>query len=98
MEELQRYLDTALELTSCKAIKWLTIITGTGCSPYEVLGRRPFGDAYFDTCSMAHDRLGIDMDNGAVAILRPDGLVGTTCGIRGESIHRYLSSILHMGE
>jgi phenol 2-monooxygenase len=98
MEELQRYLDTAMELTSCKAIKWLTIITGTGCSPYEALGRRPFGDAYFDTGSIAHDRLGIDMDNGAVAILRPDGLVSTTCGIRGESIHRYLSSILHMGE
>jgi phenol 2-monooxygenase len=96
MKELQRYLDTALELTSCKAIRWLTIITGTGCSPYEALGRRPFGDAYFDTRNAAHDSLGINMDDGAVLILRPDGLVGTTCPIRGGCISQYFSSVLYI--
>ncbi|KAL3488317.1 FAD binding domain-containing protein [Aspergillus germanicus] len=96
MEELQRYLDTSSELTSCKAIRWLTIITGTGSSPYEALGRRPFGDAYFDAGNAAHDSLGINMDVGAVVVLRPDGLVGTTCGIQGDTVHQYLSSILYV--
>ncbi|KAL3442867.1 FAD binding domain-containing protein [Aspergillus insuetus] len=96
MKELQRYLDRASALTSCKAIRWLTIITGTGCSPYEALGRRSFGDAYFDAGNAAHDSLGINMDVGAVIVLRPDGLVGTTCGIQGDAVHQYLSSILYV--
>jgi phenol 2-monooxygenase len=96
MQELQRFLDTTSELISCKAIRWLTIITGAGCSPYEALERRPFGDAYFDADNVAHDSLGIQLEEGAGVILRPDGMVGTTCGIRGDTIHQYLSSILYL--
>ncbi|KAL2845473.1 FAD binding domain-containing protein [Aspergillus pseudoustus] len=90
---LEQYLRTAPKLIYCKSIRWLTIITGTGSSPYEALGRTPLGDAYFSSDNVTHDRLGIDSKNGAVVVLRPDGLVGASGHIRGDWIYKYFSGI-----
>lgn len=95
---LQRYLrDTAPELISHKSIRWLTITTAVGCSPYEALGMDPLGDAYFDAAKpLAHGRLGVDMEEGAAVILRPDGLVGATGKMEGRWIREYFSRVLYL--
>jgi phenol 2-monooxygenase len=96
MRDLELYLDTVSKLTSCKAVRWLTVITGSGCSPYEALGRKPLGDAFFDPDNVAHDKLDVDIHRGAVVVLRPDGLVGATGDISGGWICEYFSSILYL--
>ncbi|KAL4944601.1 hypothetical protein BDV06DRAFT_232853 [Aspergillus oleicola] len=97
LQKLKQYLeDTAPELTSNKAIKWLTIIAGSGCSPYEALGASPIGDAYFDPENTGHEKLGMKMDTGAVVILRPDGLVAATGKLQGEWIRQYFVNILNL--
>ncbi|KAL3461863.1 FAD binding domain-containing protein [Aspergillus heterothallicus] len=94
--KLQKYLYAAESLSASKAIRMLTIITRTGCSPYEALGRDPLGDAYFDPTQLAHNRLCINLEEGAIVILRPDGLVGAAGQIQGEWIYRYFSKILYI--
>ncbi|KAL4817269.1 FAD binding domain-containing protein [Aspergillus spinulosporus] len=98
LRALQRYLrDTAPELTSHKSIRWLTIITAVACSPYEALGMDPLGDAYFDAAKPpAHSRLGVDMEEGAVVILRPDGLIGAAGKMEGDWIREYFSRVLYL--
>ncbi|KAL3471353.1 FAD binding domain-containing protein [Aspergillus californicus] len=94
IRDLELYLDTASKVTSCKAVKWLTVITGAGSSPYEAMGRKPFGDAYFDSGDVAHAKLEIDINQGAVVILRPDGLIGAVGDISGRWIYEYFCSTL----
>ncbi|KAL4786405.1 FAD binding domain-containing protein [Aspergillus varians] len=93
---LQSYLEKAPELPSHKAIGWLTITTVVGCSPYEALGMKPFGAAYFDPTHLAHNKLGVDMEKGAAVILRPDGLVGAIGELQGGWIHEYFSQVLYL--
>lgn len=80
---LETFLLSADELTRNTAIGWLTICPTVGCSPYEALGMNPFGDTYFDSGSVAHDKFGIDPDQGSVIILRPDSLAGSSGPIEG---------------
>ncbi|KAL4750847.1 hypothetical protein BDW72DRAFT_213140 [Aspergillus terricola var. indicus] len=98
LQALQRYLrDTAPELTSHKSIRWLTITAAVGCSPYEALGMNPLGDAYFDAAKpLAHGRLGVDVEEGAAVILRPDGLIGATGKVDGCWIREYFSRVLYL--
>ncbi|KAL4964208.1 FAD binding domain-containing protein [Aspergillus stella-maris] len=92
--QLKKYLeDTAPGLTSHKAVRWLTIISGSGCSPYEALGTSPIWDAYFDPKNAAHDKFGVDMSRGAAVVLRPDGLVGAAGEVHGEWILQYFSKL-----
>ncbi|KAL4739618.1 FAD binding domain-containing protein [Aspergillus similis] len=98
LRALQRYLrDTAPELTSHKSIRWLTITTAVGCSPFEALGMDPLGDAYFDAAKpLAHGRLGVDVEKGAAVILRPDGLIAATGKVEGGWIREYFSRVLYL--
>jgi phenol 2-monooxygenase len=90
----ETFLSSAGELTANKAIGWLTICPTVGCSPYEALGMKPFGDTYFDPSSAAHDKLGINSDQGSVIILRPDGLVACSGPIEGNWIKEYFAKIM----
>ncbi|KAL4797127.1 FAD binding domain-containing protein [Aspergillus venezuelensis] len=97
LRQLKRYLEaTAPELASHKAIKWLTIVSGSGCSPYEALGTGPIGDAYFDPSNATHDKFGVDMNRGAAVVLRPDGLVGGAGDVHGEWIREYFTKVFTM--
>ncbi|KAL5121525.1 hypothetical protein ACEQ8H_000597 [Pleosporales sp. CAS-2024a] len=59
-------------------IQWILILAGPGgASAFETLGRVPFGKVLYDDDDSAHQRYGIDVDKGAVFVLRPDGWVGT---------------------
>lgn len=96
--KLRGFLDTAADLNAHPAIEWITISPVTGCSPYEAIGMKPFGNAYFDPTSMAHDKFGIQPEDGGVAILRPDGLVGSAGAVEGHWIRSYFSGILLLDE
>jgi phenol 2-monooxygenase len=59
-------------------IEWLSIFAGPGGpSAFETLGGMPFGRVFYDEDHSAHQRYGIDIQKGAVFVLRPDGWVGT---------------------
>jgi phenol 2-monooxygenase len=59
-------------------IGWLSIFAGPGGpSAFETLGGMPFGRVFYDEDHSAHQRYGIDIEKGAVFVLRPDGWVGT---------------------
>jgi phenol 2-monooxygenase len=92
--ELKTFLSLAGESTGNAALGWLTISPTVGCSPYEALGMKPFGDTYFDPGNVAHDKLGIDQEKGAVIILRPDGLVACSGPIEGGWINEYFAKIM----
>ena len=91
---LRIYLSSAVELTANAAIGWLTISPTAGCSPYEALGMEPFGDTYFDPSNVAHEKLGIDLDQGSLIILRPDGLLGCSGPIEGSWVKEYFAKIM----
>jgi phenol 2-monooxygenase (NADPH) len=94
--ELEKYLASKTELTSNNAIGWVTVASEVGCSPYEAIGMKPFGDTYFDTTHLAHKKYGVKMEKGSVAILRPDGLLGSGGPISGEWINEYFKRILKL--
>jgi phenol 2-monooxygenase len=59
-------------------ISWMSIFSGPGgASAYETLGGMPHGKVFYDEDHSAHQRYGIDVNKGAVLVLRPDGWVGT---------------------
>ncbi|KAG2420245.1 hypothetical protein HFD88_005046 [Aspergillus terreus] len=92
--DLRGYLDENSDLYCHKAIRWFTITPVIQCSAYEAVGMNPFGDAYFDPDGRAHLEYGIDMEQGAVVVVRPDGLVAFGCDISGPSIRNYFENIL----
>ncbi|KAH7325617.1 FAD binding domain-containing protein [Stachybotrys elegans] len=81
-------------LRSHIANSWVTISPSVGCSPYEALGMKPFGNMYYDNTGDAHEKFGIAMDKGAVVVLRPDGLVATAGPIEGSWLKEYFSTVL----
>jgi phenol 2-monooxygenase len=92
--KLETFLSSADGLTRNTAIGWLTISPTVGCSPYEALGMKPFGDTYFDPSNVAREKLGIDEEKGAVIILRPDGLVAYSGPIEGGWIKEYFTKVM----
>ncbi|PYI06511.1 2,4-dichlorophenol 6-monooxygenase [Aspergillus sclerotiicarbonarius CBS 121057] len=93
---LRSYLDTHPELERHPAIDWLTVCGSAGCSPWEVLGMPAFGDTYFDARGIAHRAYDVDQHKGGVAVIRPDGLIGFTCALDGNTLRGYFSQILKL--
>lgn len=78
-------------------ISWLTIPATSGPSAYELLGMKPFGKVFYDEKQTAHQRYGIDVKEGGVALLRPDGWLGTLTALNGDAIEeleRYFKETL----
>lgn len=94
--ELESFLETAKELTTNRAIGWVTISPTVGSSPYEALGMNPFGNLYFDPTNVAHEKIGISLETGGVIVLRPDGLVSSASHIDGPSIEAYFKNIMDL--
>lgn len=93
---LEKFLETAKELTTNQAIGWITISPTVGFSPYEALGMKPFGNLYFDPTNVAHEKIGIGLETGGVMVLRPDGLVGSAGHIDGPWIEAYFKDIMDL--
>lgn len=79
-------------------IDWLSIFAGPGGpSAYETLGGMPFGRVFYDENHSAHRRYGIDINKGAVVVLRPDGWVGTIVSMdasAGAKLEGYFARFL----
>ncbi len=67
-------------------VSWLTISARSGPSAFELLGVTPFGKVFYDEKQTAHQRYGIDVVEGAVVVLRPDGWVGTATMLKAEAV------------
>ncbi|KAK5119752.1 hypothetical protein LTR85_007328 [Meristemomyces frigidus] len=77
------------------AVDFLTLIAGTGIVIDEHLGVRRFGKAYWDTDNSAHLHYGVHIEQGALVVLRPDGLLGFVAPLDGfESVARYFERIV----
>ncbi|CAK7207301.1 hypothetical protein SEUCBS139899_010111 [Sporothrix eucalyptigena] len=98
MAALAAYFESdkaASRLRSHDAVAWLTISALAGCSPYETLGMKPLGDTYYDTTTLAHNKFGVDLDKGALVVLRPDGLVGGAYDtLDGSLVKEYFAGLL----
>ena len=96
IKALEQYLELNKSLKTHQTIGWITVSPVVGCSPYEAIGTRPFGNTYFDPTSTAHDKFGINMEKGGAIILRPDGLVGSGGPIDGAWIQEYFARIFKL--
>lgn len=96
LQEMEKFLAAESGLRTHKNISWITISPVVGCSPYEAIGMNPFGNTYYDSTSLAHERIGVDMAKGSVIILRPDGLVGSAGPVDGSWIKGYFSTVLNL--
>ncbi|KAF7533285.1 hypothetical protein G7054_g7217 [Neopestalotiopsis clavispora] len=92
--ELQESLKTAPRLTDHQVIGWVTISPVVAPSTYESLGMAPIGATYYDPTTLAHQKFGVPLDQGAVFVLRPDGLVGSAGSIDTKWIEGYFSQVL----
>ena len=53
------------------------------------------GQILYDAGGAAHERYGVDEDKGAVLVLRPDGLLGTACGLdEGPMLSSYFRRLM----
>ncbi|MCJ1317636.1 hypothetical protein MMC15_002961 [Xylographa vitiligo] len=97
LRALREYLDSPQSLTTylTEAFTFLTIIDGPGLQPDEVLGMERFGDAFYDVDETAHVRYGILADEGALLVLRPDGILGFAAGLHeGAKLAQYLETFV----
>ncbi|KAH8815351.1 3-propionate hydroxylase [Xylogone sp. PMI_703] len=77
-------------------VSWLTIPAKSGPSTYELLGTAPLGKTFYDQKQTAHARYGINVKEGGIVILRPDGWVGTICKLSNavEDMEKYFNGFL----
>ena len=73
----------------------MTIIAGTGLQADEMLGVEKFGRAYYDVDHTSHAKYGISTAEGAVLVVRPDGILAFAAGLdRGEKIGTYFDGVV----
>lgn len=89
----RRVDDTAIRFQH--AVEFRTIIMGTALVFEEYLGVRQFGDAYWDVDQTAHHLYKVTADQGAIAVVRPDAILGFVAPLDGfDSIVEYLSRVV----
>jgi len=96
LKALEKHLESNEALKPQGTIGWITISPVVGCSSYEAIGMKPFGDTYYDATSIAHEKFGVEMEKGGLVVLRPDGLLGSAGPIDGQWLKAYLMSILKL--
>ncbi|OTB05647.1 hypothetical protein M426DRAFT_319633 [Hypoxylon sp. CI-4A] len=78
-------------------LKFITIFPNRAPSPYELLGYKPLGRAYFDNeAREGYSRYGVDTEQGAIVVLRPDGWIGTMIMLgprSGSELRSYFDNI-----
>ncbi|MCJ1388430.1 hypothetical protein MMC18_001277 [Xylographa bjoerkii] len=97
LRALREYLDGPQSFTArlTEAFTFITVIAGPGLQADEVLGVERFGDAFYDVDESAHIRYGIAADEGAVLVLRPDGILGFATGLHeGVKLAEYLETFV----
>jgi phenol 2-monooxygenase len=81
--------------TAERFVTYTTLIAGQGVGGEECLGVRPLGMSWFDHSGDAHSAYGVDVEAGAVVILRPDGHVGAVLSLVEEgSLVEYFAGFI----
>ncbi|KZT00377.1 uncharacterized protein LAESUDRAFT_732313 [Laetiporus sulphureus 93-53] len=82
--------------TRAPAFSYLTIVRGTDAmQTSEVLGAEPFGRTVYDHTGEAFDRYDVNADEGAIIVVRPDGIVSLRVPLaRPEELDVYFARIL----
>jgi len=76
-------------------VDFLTIVAGFALGFDEHLPVRVFGRAYWDIDSSAHESYGVSVECGAIAVLRPDGILGFVSLLeRFGKVVEYLSRLV----
>ena len=86
---------------SADIFQYLTIVASTNeaGSPDERLGVPCFGNAFYDVDGSAHDRYGVPIQDGAIVVLRPDGVIGTASHLgNGEAVSQYFAHFITVGK
>ena len=97
LRALREYLDGPRSFTThlTEAFNFITIIAGPGLQADEILGVERFGDAFYDVDESAHVRYGVGVGEGAVLVLRPDGIMGFAAGLHeGPKLAEYLETFV----
>lgn len=79
-----------------RAVRWIILCADSGNAAHEVLGMPPMGGGrvYLDTTRAAHEVYGVDVERGALVVMRPDGWVGTIAGVDEiEALEAYFRGI-----
>lgn len=80
-------------------VDFLTILPERVGNAWFELGTDPLGRVYYDNDGVANQRYGVDIDKGAVFVIRPDGWIGARFPLnsRGlvDAIDAYLGGLLH---
>ena len=87
LQAFRKYIDGAESIArySVDLCQYLTILhaSNENCTPDEKLGIPRLGSAFYDVDGSAHERYGVPSGEGQVIVLRPDGTIGTACGLDG---------------
>lgn len=67
-------------------LRWITIPATSGPSAFELLGESPLGRVFYDEKQTAHARYGVDVQKGALFVLRPDGWIATAMALDQSGI------------
>ena len=84
------YLDNHAQM-----LHLTTIMIGSAPSAWAAFDGPVLGNLYFDMESIAHDRYGVYPDNGAIVVVRPDGVFAFAADLDGlDEIEEFLRPIL----
>lgn len=67
-------------------VEFATIIAGTAANAWHAVGTEPFGKVFYDQDGSAHDRYQVNIAEGVVIILRPDGWIGARLGLGSSEL------------
>ena len=81
-------------------VDFLTLLPEKVGNAWFELGMDPLGKVYFDgDGGAAYERYGVEIDSGAVFVVRPDGWIGARFALASQTlvddIDTYLSGLLH---
>ncbi|TVY30425.1 Phenol hydroxylase [Lachnellula hyalina] len=86
LKEFSAAWEKSKMFSGVSPISWLTIPAKSSPSAYELLGVAPFGKVFYDKDQTAHSRYGINVKEGAIFVMRPDGWVGTAAALGGDAV------------
>lgn len=95
---LTRYIasDVSFACTLAPMFSFLTIVHGSGAlQSAEALGTKPLGKTAYDPTGEAYAKYSVEPSEGAIVIVRPDGIVGFRASLDGGSdVTDYFSAFL----
>ncbi|TVY93643.1 Eukaryotic translation initiation factor 3 subunit M [Lachnellula willkommii] len=86
LKEFSAAWEKSKMFSGISPISWLTVPAKSSPSAYELLGVAPFGKVFYDKEQTAHSRYGINVKEGAIFVMRPDGWVATAAALGGDAV------------